>query len=51
MSVTFELLAQPQAKLSLFKVQKSDASIRPLFPKSGHIKVLGLQGDLSRVEV
>ena len=32
MSVNFELLAQSHAKLCLFKVQKSDASIRPLFP-------------------
>ena len=32
MSVTFESLAQPHANLCLFKVQKSDASIRPLFP-------------------
>ena len=32
MSVNFELLAQSHAKLCLFKVQKLDVSIRPLFP-------------------
>ena len=31
-SVNFESLAQSHAKLCLLKVQKSDASIRPLFP-------------------
>ena len=32
MSVNFELLAQPHAKLCLCKVQKLDASMRPPNP-------------------
>ena len=32
MSINFESLAQPHAKLCLFKFQKLDANIRPFFP-------------------
>ena len=40
MSVNFELLAQTHAKLCLFKVQKSDASIRPNAVTYGNLMFL-----------
>ena len=37
MSVNFEVLAQSHAKLCLFKVQNSDANIRPFSQIKPHI--------------
>ena len=50
MSVNYELLAQPHAKLCLFNVQKSDASIRPLSPNLVAIMrfLLGVTYDVHR---